>query len=164
MGSISLITEGRFDAPYVALLEQLYVSLNQHEYEKMADCYHPEATFHDIAFDLRGRDQIRGMWRMICSGDIRTTFEVVEANEAGGLVNVIDHYTFTDTGRIVRNPIQSRFRFRSGLIFEHRDCCDAKAWADAALGGVSGFLAGRFHFLRAWKARDKLRRFVAAES
>ncbi len=147
--------------PNAALLEKLYSSLDQRLDAVMADCYHPEATFHDIAFDLKGKNQIRLMWRMICSGDIRTTFKVTEANEEGGTVQAIDNYTFTETGRRVSNRIESRFRFRDGLIFEHRDRCDPKEWAKAALGGVLGFFAGRFHFLRAWKAREKLRRFAA---
>ena len=150
--------------PNADLLEQLYSSLNRHRHAEMADCYHPEATFHDIAFDLQGKDQIRAMWHMICSGDLRATFEVVHADDGRGMAKVVDEYTFTDTGRRVRNQIESRFRFRDGLIIEHRDSCDARAWAAAALGGFGGFLAGRFRFLRAWKARAKLQRFVATES
>src|SRR5262245_4135003 len=44
------------------LLEQLYNSLGRHDYQAMANCYHPDARFRDIAFDLKGRDQIRAMW------------------------------------------------------------------------------------------------------
>ena len=149
---------------HAAVLQQLYSSLDQHHATAMMDCYHAEATFHDIAFDLRGKDQIRAMWQMICSGDIRTTFEVVRVDDRVGVVKLVDEYTFSDTGRRVRNPIESRFRFRDGLIIEHRDCCDARAWADAALGGVSGFLAGRLRFLRAWKARVMLRPFLRAKA
>jgi ketosteroid isomerase-like protein len=150
--------------PNAKLLQQLYTSLNRHDYQAMVDCYHTDATFHDIAFDLRGRDQIRAMWQMICSGDIRATFEVTRADDREGAASLVDEYTFTETGRRVRNPIESRFRFQDGLIAEHRDSCDARVWAAAALGGVAGFLAGRLHFLRAWKARDKLRRFSRANA
>ena len=142
------------------LLDQLYGSLNRHDDQAMTDCYHPDATFHDIAFDLKGRDQIRAMWRMICSGDIRAAFEVVQVDEDCGVVKLVDEYTFSETGRRVRNPIESRFRFRDGLIIEHRDSCDARAWAAAAIGGIGGFLAGRLRFLRAWKAGAKLRCFI----
>jgi ketosteroid isomerase-like protein len=142
------------------LLQRLFTSLNRHDYQAMADCYHPDATFQDIAFDLKGKNQIRAMWQMICSGDIKTTFEVVQADDRDGLVKLIDEYTFTETGRRVRNPIESAFHFRDGLIVEHRDSCDPKSWAAAALGGVAGFLAGRLRFLRASKARCKLRRSI----
>ena len=145
------------------LLKRLYSSLDQHKPGEMAECYHANARFRDIAFDLEGRDAIHKMWRMICAGDIRARFEVVEADDEGGVVKLVDEYTFTDTGRRVKNDIESRFRFRDGLIVEHLDNCDEKAWAAAAIGGVGGFLAGRFRFLRAWKAKQKLDRFVAAK-
>jgi len=140
------------------LLHRLFDSLNQHDHEAMADCYHPDATFHDIAFDLRGRDQIHAMWRMICAGDIHAKYKVVHAGEREGVVELTDEYTFRETGRRVRNSIESTFQFRDGLIVEHRDSCDARAWADMALGGVQGFLAGRFRFLRSRAARRLLRR------
>lgn len=142
------------------LVEQLYNSLNRHDYLAMADCYHPAAHFRDIAFDLKGRDQISAMWQMICSGDIRATFEVISADEASASANLVDEYTFTDTGRRVRNAIESRFRFQDGLIIEHLDSCDPRAWAAAAVGGVGGFVAGRLRSVRAWKAHAKLQRFI----
>lgn len=150
--------------PNSDLLQKLYSSLNQRLAEPMADCYHPAATFHDIAFDLRGKNEIRAMWRMICSGDISVTFEIVRVDDREGVVKLVDEYTFTNTGRRVRNPVESRFRFQDGLIIEHVDSCDARAWAAAALGGVPGILAGRFRFLRAWKARGKLRPFLEADT
>lgn len=148
--------------PNAELVRRLYGCLDRHQPEEMAKCYHPDATFHDIAFDLSGKERIAAMWRMICAGDIRAALESVQAGDATGSATVVDQYTFTDTGRPVRNRIQSEFRFRDGLIVEHRDSCDARAWASAAIGGAAGFLAGRFRFLRAWKAGRKLRRFVRA--
>ena len=145
------------------LLQQLYSSLNRHDHQAMTACYHPDATFRDIAFELSGRDEISAMWQMICSGDIRVTFEVLKADDGDGVVTLLDEYTFTETGRRVRNPIESRFRFRDGLIIEHRDSCDARAWANAALGGRRRIPGGRLRFLRAWKARGKLQRFIRAQ-
>jgi ketosteroid isomerase-like protein len=142
------------------LLHRFFSNLNQHDHQAMANCYHPDAAFHDIAFDLRGENQIHSMWQMICGGDIRVAFEVVQASEQEGVVRLVDEYTFSETGRRVRNPIESRFRFRDGLIIEQRDSCDPRAWAAMAVGGLTGFLAGRFRFLRSWKARSMLRRFI----
>jgi hypothetical protein len=129
----------------------------------MADCYDSDARFRDIAFDLKGRKHIQAMWHMICQGDIRATFEVVEADQDQGQVNLIDEYTFRSdgaAGRRVHNVIKSRFRFRNGWIVEQRDYCDARRWADMAIGGVSGFLAGRLRFLRSGKAQEKLNNFM----
>jgi hypothetical protein len=106
------------------------------------------------------------MWQMICAGDIRATFQVVQADEAEGRVSLVDEYTFNLSSpdpakrRKVRNVIESSFRFRDGLVVEQVDSCDARTWAAMALGGVSGFLAGRIRLLRSWKAMKKLRDFV----
>jgi ketosteroid isomerase-like protein len=142
------------------LVEQLYRSLDRHDFQAMADCYHPSACFRDIAFDLEGKEQIRSMWQMICAGDIRATFEIVRADEASAVAKLVDEYTMSKSRRRVRNAIESRFRFQDGLILEHHDFCDARAWAAAAIGGIGGFFVGRLRFLRAWGANAKLRRFA----
>jgi ketosteroid isomerase-like protein len=147
--------------PNALLLQRLFSSLDRKDHETMATCYHPDATFHDIAFSLRGKSEIHDMWRMVCAGDIRATFEVLHADDATGRVRVIDDYTFSDTGRKVRNVIESRFTFQDHLVVEHRDTCDPRAWAAMAIGGVRGFLAGRISPLRRFKAGRKLKRFVA---
>jgi ketosteroid isomerase-like protein len=147
--------------PNAALLERLFTGLDQHDHQSMAACYHADATFTDIAFDLRGKKQIHPMWHMIAGGDIRATFDIVHADDNTGQANVVDDYTLTSAGRSVHNVIDSNFRFQDGLIIEQRDLCDASAWAAMALGGPIGFLAGRFRFLRSQKARAILAAFVA---
>jgi hypothetical protein len=142
------------------VLMRLFTGLDQHNHEVMASCYHSEATFKDIAFDLRGGKQIHAMWHMICERDIRVMFEVIDADDHNARVNVVDDYTFSSTGRRVHNVIDSHFCFQDGVIVKHIDFCDAHAWATMALGGVSGFLAGRFRYLRSFKARRMLQRFI----
>jgi ketosteroid isomerase-like protein len=146
------------------LVERLYASLNQHLSEPIAECYDDEATFRDIAFDLRGKADITAMWGMICDTDIETRFEVVTASEDSAVARVVDEYTFVETGRRVRNVIESRFCFRGGLIVQHVDLCDPHLWAAMALGGVPGFFAGRFRLLRSLKARSLLRDFKRRQS
>jgi hypothetical protein len=147
--------------PHAALLDKLFTSLDRHDHQAMAGCYHPAATFRDIAFDLKGKRQIHAMWHMICEGDLRVTVETATAADDGGRARLVDEYTFSSTGRRVRNPIDSHFRFHNGLIVEQRDECDPRAWAAMALGGVSGFLAGRSRLLRARKAAKKLEDFIS---
>ncbi len=79
--------------PNGVVLKRLYSSLDQHMPSEMARCYDANAKFRDIAFDLEGRDAIHKMWRMICSGDIRTTFEVVRADDESGVVKLWDTQT-----------------------------------------------------------------------
>jgi hypothetical protein len=143
------------------LLQRLFTALDGHDHRTMAKCYAPAATFRDIAFDLEGK-RIHAMWHMICENtDIRATFEVLHADDAEGRVALVDHYTFTDTGAKVRNVIESRFRFEQGFIVQHRDECDARAWARMAFdGGFRGLLAGNVRFARSLTARRKLRAFI----
>jgi hypothetical protein len=103
------------------------------------------------------------MWHMICDRtDIRATFDVLNADDREGRVSLVDEYTFRDTGRKVRNVIDSRFRFEDGFIVEHRDYCDPGIWAAMALGGLKGWLAGRIRLLRSFTANKKLDAFISA--
>jgi ketosteroid isomerase-like protein len=153
--------------PHAALLQRLFTALDQHDHKTMASCYHPDATFHDIAFDLRGGKQIHTMWHMICEGDIHAIVEEIDANEREGRAKVVDRYTFgakvdpPRPGRPVRNIIESRFRFHDGRIIEQNDDCDAQEWARMALGGPIGWAAGRMRPLRALTARKKLDAFIS---
>jgi hypothetical protein len=143
------------------LLQRLFTSLQGRDHQTMADCYAPSATFRDIAFDLRDRREIHAMWRMICTTTpVKVTIERIEADDRSGRAHIVDEYTFSDTKLPVVNPIESRFRFENGRIVEQRDECDARLWAEQAIGGVKGWLAGRVRPLRAWKAARKLRPYL----
>jgi ketosteroid isomerase-like protein len=145
------------------LLRRLFAALQDRKPDTMADCYAPSATFHDIAFDLHDRREIHAMWRMICATTkVTVTIEGIEADERGGVARVVDHYTFSDTGKPVDNKIESRFRFQDGRILEHHDDCDPRSWARQAIGGPFGWLAGRVRPLRAWKASKKLRPYLTS--
>jgi ketosteroid isomerase-like protein len=153
--------------PNGLLLRRLFTALDVHDHPTMAECYAPAASFRDIAFDLQGKPQIHAMWQMICSpgSDLRASFDVVHADDVEGRVALVDHYTFRDTGFKVRNVIDSRFRFENGLIVQHRDYCDAKAWAAMAFhGGFKGFMAGHFRFARSRGAAAKLKEFTDAQA
>lgn len=78
------------------------------------------------------------MWHMVYDGDIRATFEIVEASESRAVVNGVDDYTFRATGRKVHNIIESRFRLLDHSIVDQHDVCDARQWTAMALGGASG--------------------------
>jgi hypothetical protein len=143
------------------VLTRLFTALERHDHQSMAACYDEDATFSDIAFDLNQRKRIHAMWHMICEGDIRTQFEIVDVNERSAVVKVTDDYTFRATGRKVHNVIRSDFRFHKGSIVHQHDDCDARKWAAMAVGGVGGFLAGRLPFVRRKKARKTLEAFIA---
>lgn len=153
--------------PNHAFLNRLFTALDRHDHAAVATCYAPDAHFRDIAFDLRGREQIHGMWRMICSGDIKLTFQILHADDQDGSARLVETYTFgasSDSvrpGRRVRNEISSRFAFADGLIARQDDDCDPRQWARQALGnGINGFLAGRVRLLRSRVAKSKLDKFL----
>lgn len=148
--------------PHATLLTKLYTCLNAKDHQGMADCYGPEATFQDIAFALSGRTPIHAMWHMISETDLRATFRVVHADDLSGTVELVDDYTFRDTGRRVHNVIHSTFRFRQGLIAEHRDACNAMRWGIQALGPVKGLLSYLVPAIRRAKAKKKLQGFIEA--
>jgi ketosteroid isomerase-like protein len=156
--------------PNEALLTRLFTALGKKDHAAMASCYHVDAVFRDIAFSLQGREKIHEMWRLICHGDIRVTFVVVEADDHKGRVKLIDSYTFhsledpSGPGNPVVNAIESRFEFEGGEILRQDDYCDAKDWARQALGGgIKSFLAGRIRLLRIPTAKAKLARFLDEE-
>jgi hypothetical protein len=152
------------------LLHRLFTALGAHDHLAMACCYHPKARFRDIAFDLRGADEIYDMWRMICrgDGDIKVQFEVVAADDHAGLVKLVDDYTISRSKLSrkrydVHNVIESRFLFKDGLILRHDDECDAKEWGRQAVGhGPFGFLAGRIRLVRSLMAKVTLAKFLRA--
>lgn len=148
--------------PQASLLEKLYTCLDGKDHEGMAACYHSEAEFQDIAFTLRGKKQIHAMWHMISETDLRASFTVRQIDDQSGTVDLVDEYTFRDTGRRVRNVIRSEFHFRDGLIIEHRDSCDALKWGVQALGPVKGLLSWLIPSKRRAGAMEKLDKFIAS--
>jgi ketosteroid isomerase-like protein len=142
-------------------LNELFSALNAHDHAAIARCYHEDAVFRDIAFHLCGRKRIHAMWHLICETDIRTEVKEISADEVRGRALVVDTYTFSDTGRVVRNEIVGHFSFEDGLILDHRDECDPLAWARQAFGGVKGEIIGRVALLRRIAARKKISKVLA---
>ena len=125
-----------------ALIDRFYRAFQSRDGAAMAACYHPEATFRDPVFDLRG-ERIGAMWTMLTSRskDLRLDYDGVSADTDTGRANWQAWYTFTATGRSVHNIIAARFAFREGLILEHVDSFGFWRWARQALG-PAGLLLG----------------------
>jgi ketosteroid isomerase-like protein len=123
-------------ASNAALIEQFYQAFQQRDAEGMIACYHPQVTFSDPVFQQLQSDQARAMWRMLTksSADLALTYQDVTADEQRGQADWIATYTFTQTGRKVRNVIHAEFQFQDGTIFVHHDTFDLWRWASMALG------------------------------
>ncbi len=133
----------------------------------MAACYAPDARFSDPVFpDLKGQEP-GAMWRMLTrrADDLKIELLEHEADGDRGSARWVAHYTFTQTGRPVRNDVRASFRFAQGLIAEHRDDFDFHRWSRQALG-TPGLLLGWTPILRASvrrRARAGLGEFMAGE-
>lgn len=69
-------------------IETFYRAFQELDFETMAAVYHPEATFTDPVFELKG-DEIGDMWRMFCTSgdDLRVTFSDPAANASPELLD-----------------------------------------------------------------------------
>ena len=141
--------------PNQTRLNNFYAAFARLDADTMADCYAPDATFDDEAFSLRGREQIGGMWRMLCGATRAKGMDVwkleysdIEANAKSGKSHWEAYYRFSATGRMAHNIIDGEFEFNDqGLISRHRDSFSFWSWSRQALG-TPGLLLGWTPFLR----------------
>jgi ketosteroid isomerase-like protein len=146
--------------PNAALIERLYAALDAADGETMASLYAPDAVFSDPAFGELHGSEPGDMWRMLCAQatDLRVSVSDVSADDSSGSAQWVAHYTFSATGRPVENRVSAAFRFRDGLIAEHRDSFSMWRWSRQALGPPALVLGwnpvGRALFQR--RARERL--------
>ncbi|NGY06859.1 nuclear transport factor 2 family protein [Solimonas terrae] len=135
--------------PNAQLLETFYAAFARRDAAAMAACYHADARFADPVFPALDGAGVRAMWAMLCAGgkDLRIEASGIVADDSEGRAHWDAHYTFSGTGRPVLNRIDASFRFRDGLIVDHRDVFDFHAWATQALG-LGGRLLGGSGWLR----------------
>jgi hypothetical protein len=143
-----------------AVLEKLYTCLDRKDHDGMAACYHRDAVFQDIAFELRGRKRIHAMWHMISETDLRASFTIRRIDGRTAVVDLVDDYTFRPTGRRVHNVIRSDFHFVDGLIIGHHDSCSALRWGVQALGPAKGVASWLVPGARRRMAMATLARFI----
>lgn len=134
--------------PNARTIETFYRAFQRLDSGTMAAIYHPEATFADPVFELKG-DEIGDMWRMFCTSgdDLRVTFSDPAADDVGGTARWEAWYTFKPTGRPVHNVIDAAFTFIDGAVVTHNDAFDLASWSRQALGW-SGALLGRTGFMQ----------------
>ena len=151
-------------------IERLYAAFAKLDAEAMAACYAQDAAFDDEAFSLRGREQIGGMWAMLCNATKAKGRDVWKL-DVSAITDRSAHwdatYRFSATGRMVLNRIDAEFEFdRAGLITRHRDRFDFWRWSRQALG-MPGLLLGWSPLLRAKvraQAAKNLERFIASRN
>ena len=151
--------------PNAALLERFYSAFGARDGATMAASYTPDAVFSDPVFgELRG-DQPGQMWVMLTGRARDLSIQLVE-HEAGderGSARWLADYTFAATGRKVHNDVRAEFRFRDGLIAEHRDAFSFFAWSRQALG-PAGLALGWTPLLQRKVRRQALAGLAAASA
>jgi ketosteroid isomerase-like protein len=150
--------------PNAALLERFYSAFDARDGATMAASYTADAVFSDPVFgELRG-DEPGRMWVMLTARarDLRIQLLEHEAGDERGSARWLADYTFAATGRKVHNDVRAEFRFRDGLIAEHRDAFSFFAWSRQALG-PAGLALGWTPLLQR-KVRRQARAGLAASA
>ena len=144
------------------IVQRFYECLTRNDATGMAECYCDDATFHDMAFDLRGRENIAAMWRFECSRGLVVTFRDVrtEGQEVKG--HWACDYKFQGKNE-VHNEIDSTFTLREGKILTHRDDADRWTWAKQALGFPKSMAVMVAPILLRWEAEKELKAFREKE-
>lgn len=163
--------------PHAEVIDRLYRSLAAHKPDEMAECYHEEATFQDIAFRLKGKKRIHDMWSFVTDekfkleaefGLLPMTTPCPDGRQYAWLIDRYRFYASNDSvGKPVTNVIVSSCTFaEDNWIQSHRDLCDPVIWANQAMAGpklldaLKAWVAGRFRLARTMAARTLLRDFL----
>ncbi|MFC0184370.1 Ketosteroid isomerase-related protein [Pseudarcicella hirudinis] len=149
--------------PNQQLIQNFYEAFARKDYKAMAACYHPEATFKDEVFSLKGKE-IAAMWHLLCErgADLELSFSGIEADDNTGKANWEAWYHFSQSGKRVHNVIQSAFTFKDGKILTQRDTFNFYSWMSQALGwmgrlfGWTGFLQNKVKE----RASENIKRFI----
>ncbi len=131
-------------------LEMFYEAFKDHDAAKMADCYHPNATFSDPAFQNLNSDQVKAMWAMLIErskGQLDIEYHSVLADGEVGQCTWEAKYSFSRTGNEVHNIIHTTMEFEEGLIKRHVDSFNFWRWCSMALG-TPGKLLGWTPYLK----------------
>ncbi|WP_072691553.1 nuclear transport factor 2 family protein [Rhodococcus marinonascens] len=126
------------------LIHTLYTAIQNKEFEVVKSCYHENATFSDNIFPNLSGKEPAAMWHMMIGSTptLELSYDSVKADEFGGGARWIGNYTFSETGRSVRNNIiHASFEFKDGKIIRHEDSFDLYRWSRMALG-PTGWLLG----------------------
>jgi len=109
----------------------------------MQACYAGDAVFSDPVFTNLNATQVKAMWEMLIKAgkDLQVEYSNIKATDTSGSVAWVATYTFSATGRKVKNQISSSFVFDNGKIVQQTDRFSFPAWARQALG-LPGLLLG----------------------
>ncbi|MFC0605818.1 nuclear transport factor 2 family protein [Winogradskyella pulchriflava] len=133
------------------VIAKFYNAFNNLDAETMVSCYHDAIIFEDSAFGVLRGNRAKAMWMMLCESqkgkDFKVSHSNIKVNDKEGSVHWEAYYTFSKTGRKVHNKIDAEFKFKDGLIINHKDKFNLHGWAKQAMG-LKGLLFGGMGFFR----------------
>jgi ketosteroid isomerase-like protein len=141
--------------PAEETVQRLYESVKRGDAAAASECYCDDASYRDIAFDLKGKPDIAAMWRLVCSRGVEVIYGYIrtEGSEVKG--HWVFKYKFRGT-RPVINGMDSTFTFRDGKILVHHDDASRWRWARQALGIPTGALVTVLPFILRIMAKKDL--------
>lgn len=150
------------------IIKQFYTAFQQRDHAAMNACYSADIVFSDPAFGLLKGEEVRAMWRMLCTRaqDFSLTFSDIELlDEEYATCRWTATYTFSATGRKVVNQVKAFMKLENGLIIEHSDAFALSKWSAQALGWKGQLFGWMGWFRRSVqkKARKSLFDFIDRE-
>ena len=152
----------------IAVVEKFYTSFQKLDYKGMAECYTNDIVFSDPVFGLLKGDEVRGMWKMLCTRakDFSLQFDNIKTDDNEYYTcEWTAKYIFSKSGRQVVNKCKAFMRVQDGVIIEHSDAFKYYKWVRQALG-LPGLLLGWSGFMHnkiVKNARKQLTDFLAKE-
>ncbi|MCK5781380.1 MAG: nuclear transport factor 2 family protein [Flavobacteriales bacterium] len=139
-----------------ALIAKFFEGLKQQDLDMMLSCYHENIIFSDPAFGILRKEKVFTMWKKILKEprDLRIEYSSIEADEENGSAKWEAWYSFSVTGKLVHNKIESRFVFKDNLIAEQHDSFFLRKWAAQAFGLKGRLIGGTSYF------RERIQHFT----
>ena len=128
------------DAMKTQIVQKLYEALSTKNHVAMSALYHPQASFTDGIFNVRGK-KIEGMWHFM--GTIAQDFSLkVNSIEEKGDHFEVQWESFYKLGENkIHNVLQTKIRFQDNQIIDQQDSFSFYRIASQT-GGIKGKLLG----------------------
>jgi hypothetical protein len=121
----------------VGVAQRFYDAFTVRDHYTMGLLYAEHATFSDPVFQLLNAKGARLMWQMLLSraeDDFGIDFDVLEDGPSRAKVKWVAQYTFSATGRPVKNHVTTDMQLVAGKIVVQQDSFNLWRWSAQALG------------------------------
>lgn len=125
------------------IVSNFYMAFQNLDPENMVTHYADDIQFEDPAFGKLENNEAKNMWRMLCKNatNLKITFSILSSEDKIVHAHWDAQYTFSATGRFVKNSIDATFTIENGKIINHLDQFDLWQWSKQAMG-IKGWLIG----------------------